>query len=101
MRFDMSEHIVQQAITYTVSGPQRALHKRYGDEIKKIHAAFEAAINFGHFSTDNEGDQYIEVDIDVEEILQPMFKRMYLESGWSGVSFRYFGSVRLFPPLPS
>lgn len=86
--------------TYAVTGPDAVLDKLYGDDIKRIREAFEDAIAERYVRSEHDGSQYIYVNVEVEDALQAMFKRIYESAGWPAVSFRYMGEVRLYIPDP-
>lgn len=85
--------------TFEISGPDIALNHHYGDQIKEIQAAFESAIKRAYIDREDDGTRYVSVNIYVDEVLRPMFKRMYESAGWHYVSYRY-DDVRLYLPTP-
>jgi hypothetical protein len=81
-----------------VSGPEQYLLNVYGNEISEIREAIEARIKSSRFSTEDDGDLYLELGVYIPSYLEKMFERLYVtEAGWSHLHTGY-ETARLYPP---
>lgn len=88
-------------LTIEVSGPEQFLLNNYGTEITEIREAIEARIARSYFSTEDDGDIYLELGVYIPHHLRKMFERLYVtEAGWSHLHTGY-DTARLYPPALS
>ena len=88
-------------LSIEVSGPEQFLLNNYGTEIEEIRTAIEARIARSYFSTEDDGDRYVELGVYIPEHLRKMFERLYVdEAGWSHLHTGY-ETARLYPPALS
>lgn len=88
-------------INIEVSGPEQFLLNNYGTEITEIREAIEARIKRSYFSTEDDGDKYLELGVYIPHHLRKLFERLYVEeAGWSHLHTGY-ATARLYPPALS